>query len=327
LVAKDSDLRFRKKFFSRSRATPREPRANDDHCIRTDFESRQLIKKGVRAMSRKIFFWPALLLIAGAATAFALVSTPTLVRKLATQLAPNPIPSVTSSPDRVRAGALWPQLRWYFKAFGDRLERPGRERVTLAGMIDRVGEQPWEFTAVAEFPDRLRLTMMSGFPGRTIVYDGQAARVIDGSLTNADKDLIESMVNDTAEHFFSSQIQGAPTRHLGNRFREDDGSTANYEGPFHDIFSLLDRVRMGPETRSQTKLYYFNSINHLLEKVHYQISRNGALVDVETRISHWHRIQDQQVPRRIARLENGQPVISLTITSATLGPRLSDGIF
>jgi hypothetical protein len=278
-------------------------------------------------MSRKIFFWPALLVLAGAATAFALVSMPTLVRKRASQPAQNPIPSVTLSPDRVRSGALWPQLRSYFKAFGDRLERPGRERVTFAGTIDRVGEQPWEFTAVAEFPDRLRLTMMSGSLQRTIVYDGQAARVIEGSLTNADKDLIESMVNDTAEHFFSSQIQGAPTRHLGDRFRADDGSTPNYEGPFHDIFSLLDRVKMGPETLSETKLYYFNSTNYLLEKVHYQISRNGALVDVETRISSWQRIQDQQVPGRIARLENGQPVISLTITSAALGPRVNDGIF
>ncbi len=194
----------------------------------------------------------------------------------------------------------------------------------LGGMLDRIGEPPGTFAAISEFPDRLRLTMQTGAQARTIIYDGEAARVIGGNLTKADQALIESVVNDTAEHFFLTQIQGAPTRHLGNRFRADDGSATNYAGPFQDVFWMLNKFKMGPEIRSQYKVYYFNSDSHLLEKVTYRISRNGEPVEVETRFSAWHSVEGQQVPRGVARLENGQQVMSLTITSVAVGPRLND---
>jgi len=194
----------------------------------------------------------------------------------------------------------------------------------LGGMLDRFGEQSGTFAAISEFPDRLQLTTQSGIQARTIIYDGQTARVIGGSLTNADQGLIESVVNDTAEHFFLTQMQGAPTRHLGNRFRADDGSATNYAGPFQDVFSMLDKFKWGTEIRSGNKVYYFNSDSHLLEKVTYRISRNGEPVEVETRFSAWDSVEGQQVPRGVARLENGQQVMSLTITSVAVGPRLND---
>jgi hypothetical protein len=207
------------------------------------------------------------------------------------------------------------------------LEKPGKERLTLAGTLNRASEQPVAFAGILEFPDRLRITMQSSPQSRTIVFDGQTVRTVGGSLTSAEKDLIESLVYDTAEHFFSAQTEGAPTRHLGNHFRTDDCSTANYAGPFYDVFSMTDLIKVTPDTRSQSKFYCFNSETHLLEKVHYQTLRNGASVEVETQISGWRRIEDQQVPSRVIRKENTQQVFVLTITSATLGPRINDAIF
>ena len=276
-------------------------------------------------MSSKIPLWAVISVIAATVITHALVTT---VYRSVFESAQDPTTVVVrSSPDKIRAGVLWPKLRQYFTALGDRLEKSGKERIMFTGTLDRVDQQRIAVTAILEFPDRLQLTTLSGAQARTISYDGQAARVSDSAFTSADQDLIESLVSDSAEHFFKAQAQGAPTRHLGDRFRADDGSTQNYAGPYHDVFSLFDRVMIGSISRSQTKLYYFNSDTHLLEKVTYQISRNGQTVDVENYFSDWQKAQDQQVFRRLVRLENGQQVMSLTMTSASVGARLNDGLF
>src|SRR5882724_9805409 len=57
----------------------------------------------------------------------------------------------------VRQAALMPQLRWSLKALGDRLEKRGKERLTLIGTLTQTGDpQPLPFTAIREFSDRLR---------------------------------------------------------------------------------------------------------------------------------------------------------------------------
>lgn len=279
-------------------------------------------------MSRRIPLWPAITILAVAVTAYTFMATGPNVGNARADSNQDPVNAVVRpSRDKIHAGALWPQLRWYLKALGNRLEEPGKERLTLGGMLERAGEQPVPFAAISEFPDRLQFTTQSGLQARTITYDGKAAHVVGGVLSTTDQGLIESLVNDTAEHFFAVQLQGTPTRHLGNRFRADDGSTENYAGPFYDIFSMLESVTAESVTRSQPKFYYFNSETHLLESVKYQISRNGQTIDVETAFSSWQRVQDQQVAHRIVRSENGQPLLSLTITSATIGPLLKDGVF
>jgi hypothetical protein len=272
-------------------------------------------------MSKRIAMRLVIAAIAVAVTTYAL----TIVRSKGQQIAESkqePITAVNRRPNKVRAGALWPQLRFYLKALGNRLEQPGNERLMLAGTLDRAGEAI-AFTAVSEFPDRLSLTKSAAGQAQTITFDGQRAHVPENNPNAADRDLIDSLINDTAEHFFSVQSQGVPTRHLGNNFRADDGSTEYYTGPVHDVFSVVDTTT--PDT--PTKIYYFSSETHLLEKVTYQVSRNGQTVEVETRFSDWKRIDNQEVAHRVLRFENGQQVMSLTITGTAFGPRRNDGMF
>lgn len=272
-------------------------------------------------MSKRIAVRLAIAAIAVAVTTYAL----TIVRSKARQIAEakqESVNAVNRRPNRVRAGALWPQMRFYLKALGSRLEQPGKERLSLSGTLDRAGEAT-AFTAVSEFPDRLSLTKSAAGRTQTITFDGQRARVPDQNPNAGNQELIDSLINDTAEHFFSVQSQGVPTRHLGNNFRADDGSTENYTGPVHDVFSMVDTT--SPDT--PTKLYYFNSETHLLEKVTYQVSRNGQTVEVETRFSDWKRIDNEEVAHRVVRFENGQQVMSLTIAGTAFGPRRDDGMF
>jgi hypothetical protein len=138
--------------------------------------------------------------------------------------------------------------------------------------------------------------------------------------------LIETLTYDSAEHFFAAQMQGNAMRFLGSRFRTDDGSSPDYNGPYFDIYKIADQIKPSAQERP-AKLYYFNSDTFLLERVTYVINRDGSQVNVETSLSDWRAIEGQQVARRIERFENGKSVFVLTIRSAALGQRAEDGLF
>jgi hypothetical protein len=203
---------------------------------------------------------------------------------------------------------------------GNRLETPGQERLALVGRWRVAGAgQPSEFAATLEFPDKLRLTVAAP-QNRVITFDGQQTKTADAL------DLIETLVYDSAEHFFAAQMQGNAMRFLGARFRTDDGLTPDYDGPYFDIYKIADQVKASGEERP-AKLYYFNSDTLLLERVTYVINRGGSEINVETKLSDWHLVNGQQVARRIERLENGSSVFVLTIRSAGLGRRADDSMF
>ena len=280
---------------------------------------------------QKRVFWPVVLIVALALGALAFASARNARRTIEARLVTSQSPPAVANPtseEYVRAGRLWPQLRWHLKVLGDRIEKPGKERMTITGTIKRAGDsQALPMSVTLEFPDRLRLTVQDGVQQRVVTFNGQAAAGVGNALTSREREFIETLVYDTAEHFLAGQTQGTAMRCLGQRFRADDGTTPNYTGPYYDLYEMSDQIKTAADARQQIKYFYFNSETLLLERVSYQIMRNGAPVEVETRISNWQQAQGQQAPRRIVRLENGQPVLALTITALTISPRVDDGSF
>jgi hypothetical protein len=232
-------------------------------------------------------------------------------------------PNVNRGRDKgyVNRARLSPRLAMHLHALGDRLEKPGTERLTITGEL-RSDSQTREIAATLEFPDKLRL----GIQNRLITFDEQEAKAAQTPVTDDELDLIESLSYDSAEHFFSAQMQGNATRFLGSRFRTDDGSNSAYSGPYFDIYKIADRIDASGQERA-AKLYYFNSETLLLERVTYVINRNGSEVNVETKLSDWRDENGQKTARRIERLENGQSVFVLNIRSAQFGRRTDDGMF
>jgi hypothetical protein len=182
-----------------------------------------------------------------------------------------------------------------------------------------------EFAATLEFPDKLRL-VFGGLQSRSITFDGQQANARLTSLAADELDVIETLAYDSAEHFFAAQTQGTAMRFLGARFRTDDGSSPDYNGPYYDVYKIADQIKASGEERT-AKLYYFNSDTLLLERVTYVVNRGGSEIHVETKLGDWRVADGQQVARRIERLENGASVFILSIRSASLGQRADDGIF
>lgn len=282
--------------------------------------------------NRRRVFWPALLIALLVLTAVTFVA----FGKLRGPRTPNTktltsqnVPGTTNLKRAayVRPGNLSPKLIWNLKAMGDRLEKPGRERLSVTGTLSRAGAQAEEVTAVFEFPDRLRLTRQKSGQLRVIAFDGEQVMTAGNPLDEAEQDLIETLVYDTAEHFFATQVQGMATRFLGSRFRLDDGSSPDYSGPYYDVYKVGDQVKTAGDRREQLKLFYFNSETLLLERVTYEINRYGSMVKVEERLGDWSREQGQQVARRIERFENGESVFVLTIGAAHLSARADDGVF
>jgi hypothetical protein len=223
----------------------------------------------------------------------------------------------------VRRAQLSPRLALNLSALGNRLEQPGKERLILMGTLRLAGEEKREFAAFLEFPDKLRLSF-AGPKERVLIFDGQQTKAL--LTAAADLDLIETLVYDSAEHFFAAQMQGNATRFLGSRFRTDDGANPDYSGPYFDVYKIADQVKASGQERP-AKLYYFNSDTLLLERVSYLSNRGDAEISVETRLSDWRETNGQQVPRRIERLENGKPVFVVTLWSAAVAHRADDGMF
>ncbi len=222
----------------------------------------------------------------------------------------------------IHPGGLTPALRGALRAMGYRLQRPGKERLTLAGTLTLDG-QTSAFTLVSEFPGRFRLAL-TGIGGvRVLVFDKRDAG--RPAAEGRDADLLETLVFDAPEHFLDGQARGLAARLIGTRLRDGEGEPEG-AGAFHDIYQVADTVGLGRAPRRRSKLYLVNSNTQLLDRVRYEGGSEAEQVRVEIAFE-WQQVEGQRVPRRVTRMEDGRTVMTLDVSSATVGPRADDGIF
>ena len=232
--------------------------------------------------------------------------------------------------DYVRRVRLWPQLQGFLNRSGDRLEKPGKERLVLAGSITRLingRSETRPVRLISEYPDRLRLEEQIDGQVQVTIFDKGETFTSNKSAAASDQDVIETLVFDTVDRFFNGQMHGLGTRFLGGRFRLDDGQKADYSGPFLDVYQMSDQIRIGSIEREQPKFYCFNSDTQLLDRVQYQLERDKTIIEVIVQSGNWQKVQGQMLPGRIERLENGQPTFVLDVVSASFIPRMADGAF
>jgi hypothetical protein len=225
--------------------------------------------------------------------------------------------------EHLHPARLWPSLRGALRAMGDRLERPGKERLTLSGTLTLDGESA-PFSLVTEFPGRLRLEFGARGGARVLVFDERAAA--HAAAEGRDADLLETLAFDSAEHFLSGLSRGLAARVVGTRFRADSAETPDYAGPFYDIYQVSESVGVGRAARRRSKLYYVNSDTQLLERVQYEDARGGVRTRVRVEFE-WQQVEGQRVLKRLTREEDGSPVLTLVVDSAAVGRGAEDGLF
>ena len=128
-----------------------------------------------------------------------------------------------ASPADVRRAFLPRYLRPALHALGDRVERPGKERLVLAGSVRRKGEaEAAPFSSIYEQPGRLRFEEGQGAARRVLVFDGRRPSGRDRPYTADEMRVIEALVYATAEGFFNAVMDGAAMRLLDGRVRSPD---------------------------------------------------------------------------------------------------------
>lgn len=228
---------------------------------------------------------------------------------------------------------IWPQLRSSLDAYGDRLEKPGKERMTAVGILSNASTTDNEKVPVRlvfEFPDKLRLEKQKGNKVETTIFDGKKKVKIGDVLKPEEEEELETLVFDSIDHFMAAHALGNPLRFLGDRFHMDDGSAVNYTGPFYDIYQITEQQYDANNNKKQTvqqKLYFFNSDTHKLERITYQVADKKETVEAVVQLGGWQNLGGQVLPTSLTRLENGKPAITLTIGALVLSPRLNDGTF
>jgi hypothetical protein len=234
-----------------------------------------------------------------------------------------PVPSVTPrASDRVRRGLLKPSLREKLRSLGDRLEKPGKERLTVTGTLRRKGDAlPHPMSLVLEARGRLRVEEQGGVGARTFVFDRD--HNTNRTLTDAESALVETFLYDTPESFFALQEAGAPTRPLGNRYRLN-GSPV---GTRYDVYEVQDTDAEYDPARTPTKFFCFNRNTFMLERVSYEKLATGGTTSVEVRLEDWGEFAGQKLPRRVVRLENNELVLVVTLDAITLSPRGDNAAF
>lgn len=219
--------------------------------------------------------------------------------------------SGTGYPDRIRPTRLSPQLRVPFTVLGDRLAKRGKERLSSVGTMSRSGAS-LPVMVECEFPNLLRVAGQAG-----VLISFNARLSADRQIAGQEDALVETLFFDAADYFFVAQLRGAATRFLGARISLSEEARAT--GLFYDVYEVTDHSRGGSSPR--TKRYFFNSDTQLLEVVRYESDKAGTKSSVETHFGGWRKMQGQQVPATIMRLENGQTIFSFIFNTTTLTSR------
>jgi hypothetical protein len=175
-------------------------------------------------------------------------------------------------------------------------------------------------------PSRLRVDRYDG-KSVPLIFDPVSGLANAATVEQHDLDILESILDDSAESFLYGLVNGRANRFLGGRFRTDNGKTANYQGPYYDVYETIAPVKAARSNAPRHKLYYFDSQTKLLMKTRYVISRESATAEVLTEFTDWTTTAGQAYPGHIVRKENGSVVFSFDLSSASAGPSANAGLF
>ena len=230
--------------------------------------------------------------------------------------------SKPASGSYINSGQVASPVRSFLFAFGDRIQRPGKERTTFAGKYtDR--STTADLTLIWEVPGRVWIGR-SDKPGRPIIYEETTGWMNAGAISSDEAGALESLFDDSSESFFYAMVRGSAHRFLGNCFRTDGGKTPNFNGPCYDVYEVFAPVHSPTGLSRRRKLFFFDSHTHLLSRVEYEATGS---VRVSTELGGWRILSSQAFPGSVVRKENGVVVLTVNFTSALAGPSVSDGLF
>ena len=209
-------------------------------------------------------------------------------------------------------------LKPYALAPGQRLHRPGKERILASGTIafPEDGRMRSEPVRIAwQYPMKLRLDR----GGSPMVFDGKKPRTATAGARGI-ADAARSLLEDSVEGFFALQDGGGAMRTLGSGFRMEGTGDAD---PAMDVVLLECPDPLGGN-EPVLKSYWFDSGTRLLGVVAYATSPGVATYTV---LGDWRDVEGERIPFRIERWQNNEPIIRLELEAASVAAADDDGLF
>jgi hypothetical protein len=239
-------------------------------------------------------------------------------------LAQTPMQSTekTKQPVFVIPGLLPSVAREYLFHLGDRIQKSGKERMVLNGTFtDRSGRST-SAQLIWQLPGEIWFNRAQ--PGDPLVYSITTGLVNAANISSADSNVLESLLDDSAETFLYGFQRGHAYRLIGLRYRADDGTSPNYRGPWYDVYIRAAPVLVQQGTPVREKVYLFDSQTQLLAKVEYTLPNSTK---VTTEFSNWTQNGGQSFPGQIVRRENSAVAFTFNITNHAVTPYAKDGLF
>jgi len=225
---------------------------------------------------------------------------------------------VTPSTDAYYAPTqMPPAFHENFKVLGDRLQKPGNERVALGGTLtDSNGTVLVQI--FIENGGKLRLDS-PGNASRGLSFNGTSATSASGKPSSTDDDLLESLVDDHPDTLMRAVATGTGFRLLGRRFPDGSG--------FCDYYDVPTPAKANSKQPRQSKRYCFDSATLLLRSVQYSAGTAAGGAILKTEFGDWRNINGQAVPSRVVRMQNSTVLFTFQAQSVTVSPKLTDNLF
>jgi hypothetical protein len=210
------------------------------------------------------------------------------------------------------------ELKPYAIALGQRLQRPGKEKIAVEGAITYFSEDPPRTEPVRitwQFPLKIRLDQN----GSRLAFDGNnPVKAMSAARNTADT--IQTLLEDSVEGFFALQKDRISRLYLGSGFKME-GAKESDSGMDVVLMTFPDNFR-GKEPI--LKSYWFDSGTKLLGVVAYT-SSSGAVTHIV--IDDWRDVAGEKFPFCIERWEDNKLKMRLTLDSAAFTTVSNDGSF
>jgi hypothetical protein len=225
--------------------------------------------------------------------------------------------SIAGSPDKtVSAFRKMPLgLKPYAIALGQRLQKPGKERIMALGNILRPGDarQPTDFVRITwQYPLKIRLDKSKN----SLAFDrNNPAQAVPGDQETADT--IQMLLEDSMEGLFAMQKDLASVVYLGSGFTLEGADDSD---PGMDIV-MISYPDIFRRKHPILKSYWFDSRTKLLGVVAYT-TPSGVLTHIV--INDWREVEGEMIPFRIERWENDKLAMRLSLDSAEVSAGAND---
>jgi hypothetical protein len=203
-------------------------------------------------------------------------------------------------------------LRGNYSALGDRLQRAGKERISISGILtNSSGTNPVQ--VIIEKGGKARVDI----PSKSVRFNGKN---VSTESNSDDEALLESIVDDLPETLVEAAASGAGLRLIGHRFKDPQGELCN-------IYDAWIPSKSNPKRQRPFKRYCFDSNTMMLSWIQYRDGNEAKAPLIETRFSDWIYVNGQAVPATITRIKGGIRVFALEAHEVNVSSKAEDGIF